>query len=34
VRRDGDVIVVDGIGPLPIDKALLVAHRIADEVTP
>ncbi len=27
-------IVVDGIRPLPLDKALQLAHRIADECTP
>jgi hypothetical protein len=34
VRRDGNTVVVDGIGPLPIDKALQLAHRIADQATP
>ena len=34
VQRDGDNIYVDGLGRMSIDRALRVAHAIADAVTP
>jgi hypothetical protein len=34
VRRDGDTIVIEGLGRIPIAQALQMAHRIADEATP
>jgi hypothetical protein len=32
--RDGDSIYIDGIGRMSIDRALRLAHAIADAVTP
>jgi len=34
VHREGDDIVIEGLGRIPIAQALQMAHRIADEVTP